>query len=59
VKTTEDRVNRFVSRVCKVCKPVTVSSVIVVTIGRLLNKQTTNLNGVFGGKTRYNINMPI
>jgi hypothetical protein len=55
VKATEDRVDRFVSRVCKVCKPVTVLSVIVVTIGRLLNKPVTNLNGVFSRKTRYSL----
>jgi hypothetical protein len=47
VKATEDRVNRSVSRVCKVRKPVTVLSVIVVTTCRLLNKPINNLNGVF------------
>jgi hypothetical protein len=50
VKTTEDRVDRFVSRVSKVCKPVTVLSVTVVTTCRLLNKPITNLNGVFSRK---------
>jgi hypothetical protein len=48
-------VNRFVSRVCKVRKPVTVLSVIVVTTGKLLNKPITNPNGVFSSETRYNI----
>jgi hypothetical protein len=48
-------VDRFVSRVCKVCKPVTVLSVIVVTTCRLLNKPITNPNGVFSSKTRANL----
>jgi hypothetical protein len=54
VKATEDSVNRSVSRDCKVRKPVTVLPVIVVTIGRLLNKPVNNPNAVFSGKTRYN-----